>query len=388
MRPIEFPTDTVQQISARLPDGGPMLAVLAKRTYLVDAAGRLRVAPEQLPLTLAPELDPKVKELLRADTDMMAFKLRTDVIVLGHAYAPRRERRIEAVIRIAGHDVKIAVTGERRCGVDVRGNARIPEPAPIERVPLCFTHAYGGKDGAAEAKYGDVLADDPAVLKNDPDVDLEAASPYLYPRNPCGRGYLVEPSHEGLAGMLLPQLEDPSDLLTPARLAESSIEHWQRLPLPWSTGWVNHTWYPRIAFVGVIPISESFDRPPLEVDRGLVPEYLADGVARLEPTSSFELASGAHVALQRPHLRGGETIELLNLHKSRPRWTLQLPPPPTLQTDGRNGKLNPTEPVLHSVILEPDEDRVSVVWRGAAAALRPYAPGELDGMPLRVVWPA
>lgn len=386
MRPIEFPTDTVQQVSARLPDGGPMLAVLAKRTYLVDGAGRLRVAPEQLPLTLAPELDPKVKELLRADTDMMAYKLRTDVIVLGHAYAPRRERRIEAVVRVAGHDLKISVTGERRCGVDVRGNARIPEPEPIERVPLSFTHAYGGKDVAAEAKYGDVLADDPSVLKNQSDIDLDAASPYLYPRNPCGRGYLVEPSHEGLAGMLLPQLEDPSDPLTPARLAESSIEHWQRLPLPWSTGWVHHTWYPRIAFFGVVPISESFDRPPLEVDRGLVPAYLADGLARLEPTSPLELASGAQVGLQRPHLRGGETIELLNLHKARPRWTLQLPPPPTLQTDGRNGKLNPTSPVLHSVILEPDEDRVSVVWRGAAPALRPYAPAELDGMPLRVVW--
>jgi len=51
----------------------------------------------------------------------------------------------------------------------------------------------------------------------------------------------------------------------------------------------------------------------------------------------------------------------------------------------RDGKLNATEAVVHSLIVEPDSERVSVVWRGAAPALRPYAPAELDTMPLRVV---
>jgi len=100
--------------------------------------------------------------------------------------------------------------------------------------------------------------------RNDPNNDLDAASPYLYPRNPCGRGYLVEATPEGFAGLRLPQLEDPGDPLTAARLADSSIARWQRLPLPWSTGWVNYSWYPRIAFLGVVPCADEFEDPPLE----------------------------------------------------------------------------------------------------------------------------
>ena len=125
----------------------------------------------------------------------------------------------------------------------------------------------------------------------------------------------------------------------------------------------------------------------IEVVRGLVPGYLADGTGRTIDGSAFEIASGAPVALQLPHLRGGETVELRHLHATHARWSFQVPPPPVLHTDGRNGKLNPTEAVVHSLIVEPDRDRISVVWRGAAAALRPYAPAELDKMPLRVVWP-
>ena len=37
-----------------------------------------------------------------------------------------------------------------------------------------------------------------------------------------------------------------------------------------------------------------------------------------------------------------------------------------------NGKLNETRPVIHTVLSEPDESRLSLVWRGSAVALRPY----------------
>ena len=36
--------------------------------------------------------------------------------------------------------------------------------------------------------------------------------------------------------------------------------------------------------------------------------------------------------------------------------------------------------------IEPDENRVCVVWCGSAPALRPYMPDELERMPFRIDW--
>ena len=41
---------------------------------------------------------------------------------------------------------------------------------------------------------------------------------------------------------------------------------------------------------------------------------------------------------------------------------------------------------IHTVLIEPDEARLSVLWRGCAPALRPYMPKELETMPFRVEW--
>ena len=71
-------------------------------------------------------------------------------------------------------------------------------------------------------------------------MDLDAASPFRYPRNPAGRGYLVELDPAASDEFLLPQLEDPSDLVTPERLLCDWIESWHRMPLPQATGWVNY----------------------------------------------------------------------------------------------------------------------------------------------------
>jgi hypothetical protein len=40
--------------------------------------------------------------------------------------------------------------------------------------------------------------------------------------------------------------------------------------------------------------------------------------------------------------------------------------------------------VIHTLLIEPDERRLSIVWRGSCAALRPYAREELESMPFWV----
>lgn len=383
---VTAPCPTALQVSALLPSDKPMLAVLAKRTYTVDGDGRLALAEEQAPLMGIPTPDPDDAALLAVDTDLHPYKPRTDVVVLGRAYGSARARRLDAVVTVAGREKRIAVLGERTCSMGPGGSIRISEPGPIDQVPLTYAYAYGGRDRGAEAKYGNPLKTAPTLPQGLAGVDLDAASPFLYPRNPAGRGYLVEPTPEAVAMLAMPQLEDPTDLLGPARLAAGWVDQWHRMPLPQATGWVDYGWYPRVAFFGVVPIVDCFDEPPLEVERGLAPAFLRDGTGETPPACRFELQCGASLGLQLPYVRPGDPIELRTMHRKRPRWGFAVPPPPRIWIDGRDGKMTPTEPVLHTVLIEPDEDRVSVVWRGAAAALRAYAPQELETMPLRVEW--
>lgn len=379
------PSPTIVQVSGKLPGGEPMLAVIARRTYTADRLGRLAVAAEQTPLVGEPEMDPELPSLLLADSDLCPYKPRTDVVVHGHAWGLGR-KRLDALVRVAGHEHRIAVFGERQASLAGK-HIVISEPEPFEKVPLSYTLAYGGRDRKAEAKYFTSLAEDPDLARSMQGIDLDAASPYIYPRNPVGRGYLIEKTTAAVHALQLPQLEDPADLLTPQRIVAGTPEQWHRMPLPRGTGWVDYSWYPRIAFFGVVPVVDFFDEPPLEVERGLAPDYLADGTGQVPyERVAFDVANGASLGLQVPHLRGGEPVELHGLHRQRPRWTFTVPPAPRLHTDGRNGKLNPTDPVLHSLIVAPDQETVTLVWRGCAPALRTYAPKELESMPLRVQW--
>jgi hypothetical protein len=85
-------------------------------------------------------------------------------------------------------------------------------------------------------------------------------------------------------------------------------------------------------------------------------------------------------------LTGTEEVETLSLHPRNARWRFRLPQErPRMWVDGRKGNLIETKPVIHTLVLEPDLDRLTVVWRGCAPALRPYRE-EIAQMPFRVDW--
>ena len=43
-------------------------------------------------------------------------------------------------------------------------------------------------------------------------------------------------------------------------------------------------------------------------------------------------------------------------------------------------------PVLSTVLVEPDADLLTLVWRGTIPAIRPYMAQELERMPFEVIW--
>ena len=156
----------------------------------------------------------------------------------------------------AGASKSLHVVGDRRCTLDPFGNPVFSEPEAFEAMPLGYDRAYGGRDAVAEARYGTGAGDMQAYLA---EIDLAAASPWRYPRNPIGRGYLVEATPEGIAALCLPNLEDPADLLTPARLAARYATLWPAMPLPASPSWVDAATFPRCAWFGAVPEHSGFE---------------------------------------------------------------------------------------------------------------------------------
>lgn len=379
------PTETVLQVSGETARGEPVLSVLVKRTYRVDARGRADFDVPQLPLSAA-EVDPSRQAFLIRDADVYPVKPLTDIVVIGHAYGPGKSASFTAELRAGKVQKALRVTGDRRAALE---GTRIlfSDPEPVDRVPLSCDRAYGGRDSAAEARHGlPWEALQPYLPK---EMDVRAHSPYLYPRNPWGRGYVVEATRESLEGLALPNLEDPEDLLTPDRLVASSVGRWPERPLPWYLGWQSHAAFPRIAYTGA---ARPFDPPPggfAEVARGLAPP----GFPRLGPVREVfddRFWNGASAGLAVGPLGAGidgVRFELANMHPTSRAWGFSLPrATPRIQVDGRGGAMVETAPVVSSVVIEPDLDLVSVVWRGTAPAKRRYALPELMQMPLLVDW--
>jgi hypothetical protein len=222
-----------------------------------------------------------------------------------------------------------------------------------------------------------------------PEFQPEYHSPFIYPRNAAGRGYLVEQTPAAVEALELPNLEDPYDPIDKRELAVGNVHAWPKMPLPWGTNWLHPAQFPRVAYLGVARRFDPRDEPWPEVARGFAPEGWPK-LGDLESAMDYRFYNAGSLGLQFPALGGDLSsveMRLAGLHPSGRELVFRLPAvPPRIFVDGRNRTLKETRPVLHHVVVRPDEDRVHVVWRGHAPALRPYRPDELDRMPYRVDW--
>lgn len=370
-----------RQISGEDAAGSPILSVLVKRAYRLSvnkgvqsASAATLVDPQGAPLHEAQLYADDATEELLHESDLFAYKPATDVVVAGAAHPPRGTKRFLARVAVGGVEKQIAVVGRRV----VRG-AAFSEPEEAGATPLSYKLAFGGEDAIELARSGHPLAGLERELSERPEMFEE--NPYAYPRNPTGTGFTIRGLDDGAE---LPRIEDPDDLLTPERRIAGEAFDWSGMPMPAGLGWFGHLWFPRCVFFGFVP---EVDRPAQakEVVRGLVPlEMIAEGAHFRRPDPRFACAASPGLAV--PHLRGGETIALENLSRGHARLEITLPTErPTLRCDGRKGRMVETEPVIHSVLVEPDEERVTLVWRGSAPALRRYRPEELEKMPFEVL---
>ncbi len=384
-RTLVAPGPTVRQLSGHLPeDDGYSLSVIAKRTYQLDERGRFVPSPAQIPLQEAIAYEGESDELVGADSDLVPWKPLTDVVVRGCGQSRDPVEELGLAVRIGSVRKDVLALGERRAALSATGRLVYSRPEPFTRLPLSFAWSYGGRDRLAEAKHGIPAERFRPLLP--PTTDVASLSPYLYPRNPAGRGFLIEATRSALEALALPRLEDPDDRLTPERLVVGDPTRWPVMPVPQSFGWLGHTWFPRCALFGALPPYGGPAGQFREAKMGWIP---SDLTASGPPHRRFRMqaANGASLGLQVPHLRGDEEGTLHNLSPGDPVLSFRLPGDrPRIWTDGRKGKLNETEPVMHTAVIEPNERRLTVTWRGHARALRPYTQEELATMPLRVEW--
>jgi hypothetical protein len=380
------------QLSGEDDEGNAILSVVVKRTYrlAVRSDGETAdclLADEQLPLhtLVVDEADP---EIVVQEADIYPCKPLSDVVVRGHAYPPGKAAQFRAAVSVGTITKSLEIVGDRRCTQSATGQIVFGEPAPFEKMPLRYDLAYGGIDRVAEGKFGNPYATIIPYLS--PDLQGSRHSPYRYPRNGVGRGYVIEATPEALEALDLPNLEDPTDRLSPERLAVGSTRRWPSMPLPWGTDWLSLACFPRIGFLGGTPSYEPFQGEFPEVRRGFMPagyprrgsqQEMWHGSARNAGSLGLQLGPFT------PENIGSIEFRLENLHPRQQSLSFRLPEGgPKISVDGRSGKLVATAPVLHHVVIEPDLDQLSVVWRGAAPALRRYMLEELLEMPLLVAW--
>ncbi len=362
------------------------LNVLAKRTYNINLDGQCAKSENNDFFDWDTKYYHPKGELMMADYELYPFKPLTDVIIKGNVQGKNRLGQINATVEVGDNTkFEISAFGKRLAYKDKFGKILFTKPDPIDIIPLRYDMAYGGFDSVAEEKLAPVPKE---YVNAFPDVDWDYSSIYRYPRNPCGKGYVVEDNARAFENLELPNLEDPSMPISPENLIVRLPENWINQPMPIATDWVNMAWFPRIAYWGIMPlyVKEALKGELIEIRKKWA-DYDLLSERPMEEKLNLRGNNGASPGLQFPYLHGDELIQMVNIHPQKRVFVLELPNDiPKIWVDGRNGKLKETNPVIHTVLIEPEENKLTIIWRGDAPALRPYFDEELTKMPFKVEW--
>jgi hypothetical protein len=294
-----------------LPDaaGVDTLYVVVKAT--VTLRPDLSLADVQVPPVLADEYygDPATSSL-RAPSDLHIGKPGTDVLLIGSARATdgRSVESLHVSMTVAGRHKRILVTGDR-----VWRDGRPSASEPFESVPLVWERAFGGthRDGTH------VLADE---------------------RNPVGCGLAAGRSAGAMEGQPLPNLEDPANPIQ--ALGEN--------PPPVCLAPIAPSWLARRRFAG------TYDE---RWQRGRAP-YLPDDFDR-----RFLQCAVPEFAFAR-YLEAGEQVEVSGVMPDGPcAFTV---PDGRLSVDVMiAGSAHHPRVNLETLVVEPDDNRVSFTWRAS-----------------------
>jgi hypothetical protein len=291
-----------------------IVAVRASFTILPD--GSVELSKEQSD----PQLVPKYKggpgeSSLLYDSDLPLAKAGTDVLLHGSAYAPAGSvaDHVDVSLRIGHLNKTLRVSGNRIWQRGLLG-VEMSESQPFDRMPIEYERAFGGKAGLS-AKTEGITWDR---------------------RNPIGTGFAI--TNEDALGARLPNIEKKTDL----------ISSWRQHPEPAGFGPVAPNWSPRLELAGTYDELWQKDRFPL------LPHDFSERFFQCAPADQQ----------MKVFLKGGERVELTNLTAAG-KLAFCLPRVAFgFETFVAHALVRHTAN-LHTVTIEPEMDRLSLVWHTA-----------------------
>jgi len=338
------------------PRGQPILSVLLKRSYRI----RSRQPAERLegarPLVTGDRHfgDP-MNSTVEFESDLVPFKIATDVVVNATAYAPAGSltQQMTASVVVGAYRKDLVVTGDRVAKFRAGRDPIFTDPIPFRSLPVRYERAYGGVD-----------------VRSDPSMAC------AYARNHLGLGFAIRNVAEAVDDLALPNLERPDDWLQPERLCVGHVMHWERQPKPDGFGWTSKYWHPRAGRAGVMPGDRSLEQRLRRLYTRVMPlELRADYAKTALPDMNFAFFNGASPELTRPYLKGDEVLAFRNLHPTGDVVGRLPADHPRIALDLGAGGQGEQSCVLQTVMVRLEELEFDLTWRAAF----PYA--GLDSVP-------
>lgn len=370
-------------------DGKSYLCVTAKRAYSFRPGAQAQPLAEVAPIIKEAEYQESSSadaERLVADPDLYpGLKPGTDVLVRGTAHSPRGAvSSFRTGFRAGPVSKLIQVWGDRTIELTKQGTPSFTTPKPLSSLALVWDFAYGGRDKHVEAR---LYAPQGKGARGLHDDRAEAMGPLTYPRNPAGRGFFIDIDRERMAGTLAPNLEDPLDPVTPDRLIAPSYGAWIDCPAAACFEPIDQFTFPRAVFF----IPAAFERPKrdlYESQIGLVSlEEIDRRMASFDGRIDPRALNCAPLGLGQARLQGGERVELYNMHPKMETLAFDLPgDAPQLILEPPGVRPRELTPVLQTVLIEPDRDRVTLTWAGVLEVAMPYPKEMVESMRHAVRW--
>ena len=290
---------------ARDADGAEVWVVAVRGTFSISPDGQVTVTEEQEEISLAPKyFGEPTRSSLRYEMDLVRTKSGTDIVLHARAYAPRGKPTpfVDVGFQVGPVSKTLRVYGDRVWERRLLGLSP-SEPTPFVSIPIRYERAWGG------------------TL---PDGDARD------PSNPVGVGVDAAP------GKPVPNVESP----------DNPIRSPKHEGPPAGFGPIPCDWQPRIKLAGTYDGAWQKDRQPL------VPKDFQDAYFRCAPTDQQV----------DDFLSGGEEVLLRNLTPDGllrfrlPRIVLGFSTRIAGETTHHRGQ-------LHTVVVEPDDHRVILVWQ-------------------------
>jgi hypothetical protein len=256
------------------------------------------------------------KSSLIFDTDAVLEKTGTDCMLIGRARALKPHlAHVDVTFAVGPVKKQARVFGDRRWKKGMMGGASIIKIRPIVEVPLIWENAFGGIDTSYE----------------------DFSKHEVCRENPVGKGFIAVKSNMDIDGQLLPNIEDPANL----------IKNPKQRPIPAGFGMIAPYWHPRASFAG------TYDEQWRKYISPLLPEDF---------DTRFNLSAAPGLSTK-THLQGTERMLAEGVSKHG-LLQFDLPGVTPRVIVRRLGHEADLPMQLDTIILEPDNERVMLTWRG------------------------